>query len=68
MERLNELMTRWRMHWEFLEPVEFKGLPKQEELEAIFERGAQLARNVKRELQPLDNVNHLKKESAYRQS
>jgi hypothetical protein len=44
----DEMMSHWRMNWKFLAPVEFKGFPRQENSDTIFERGAELARHIKR--------------------
>jgi hypothetical protein len=35
------------MNWEFLEPVEFKGRPDEQERELLRDRGRELARTVK---------------------
>jgi flavorubredoxin len=58
-KELDEIMTRWRMNWEVSDPLEFKGLPRQEDLEKAYQKGAQLARDVKQVLQPLDHASHL---------
>ena len=62
-KELDEIMSRWRLDWEFLPPCEFKGRPQQEAFDAIYERGAQLARQIKRESQPVEPANHLQKET-----
>jgi flavorubredoxin len=46
-KELDEIITRNRMNWDFLEPVEFKGAPSEEELELIGERLKTLAKEVK---------------------
>ncbi|PIE35340.1 MBL fold metallo-hydrolase [candidate division KSB3 bacterium] len=58
-KELDEIMGRWKMNWDFLDPVEFRGLPRQEDLEKIFAQSARLARDVKQEFQSLsaDEVN-----------
>jgi anaerobic nitric oxide reductase flavorubredoxin len=40
-------MERYKMGWDFLEPVEFNGAASQEELDLIFQRGKELAVKVK---------------------
>jgi len=44
---LDEIMIKYSMGWEFLEPVEFAGSPKQEDLTLIEERVKQLVQEVK---------------------
>ena len=44
---LEEIVARQKMHWQFLEPVEFRGAPAAEELELIRRRARELARQVK---------------------
>ncbi len=44
---LDELTDRLKMHWQWLDPVEFRGRPTVEDLELISERGRELARSVK---------------------
>jgi len=44
---LDEIVARQKMHWQFLEPVEFRGAPAAEELELIRRRARELARQVK---------------------
>ena len=45
-KELDEIVERLKMKWDFLEPVEFKGAPSQEELDLIYQRGAELAEAV----------------------
>jgi anaerobic nitric oxide reductase flavorubredoxin len=45
---LVEIQERWRMGWEFLDPVEFKGAPSEEDLRLLEQRGRELAETVKR--------------------
>ena len=35
------------MKWQFLDPVEFKGAPSQDDLDLIYQRGKELALEVK---------------------
>ena len=44
---LEAIMEEGRMNWEFLEPVEFKGVPKEEDYELIEERVKELVKQVK---------------------
>jgi anaerobic nitric oxide reductase flavorubredoxin len=44
---LEEIIERQKMGWKFLEPVEFKGAPLQEDLQLAYQRGSELARKVK---------------------
>lgn len=44
---LDEILERNKASWSFLEPVEFKGAASEEQLKLIFERGRELARQVK---------------------
>lgn len=44
---LDDTAARLKMHWDFLEPVEFKGKPTEEDLKLIKQRGRELARRVK---------------------
>jgi len=44
---LEEIIERQRMHWTFLDPVEFKGAASVDELKLVCERGTELARRVK---------------------
>jgi anaerobic nitric oxide reductase flavorubredoxin len=46
-KELDEIMERYKMGWDFLEPVEFNGAASQEELDLIFQRGKELAVKVK---------------------
>ncbi|TCT16999.1 flavorubredoxin [Natranaerovirga pectinivora] len=46
-KELDEIVTRLRMNWEFLEPVEFKGSASEEELELIGERAKDLVKEVR---------------------
>lgn len=45
-KELDEIMTKLAMNWEFLEPVEFLGAPKEEDLRKIEEQVLQLIDNV----------------------
>jgi len=44
---LDELMTRYKTGWQFLEPQEFKGSPTEEDLRMLKEKARDLARKVK---------------------
>lgn len=44
---LEEIMTRLAMGWEFIEPVEFVGNPRQEDLERVGEQVRKLVEEVK---------------------
>ncbi len=44
---LEEIVERQKMAWRFLEPVEFRGAPRPEDLQMIRSRGQELARQVK---------------------
>lgn len=46
-KELDEIMARYKMGWEFLEPVEFQGAPTEEDLKTIEQRGRELAAAVK---------------------
>lgn len=46
-KELREIAERTGMNWEFLEPVEFKGRPDEQERELLRDRGRELARTVK---------------------
>ncbi|MFP4205453.1 MAG: FprA family A-type flavoprotein [Spirochaetaceae bacterium] len=46
-KELEEIAERNKMKWEFLEPVEFKGRPTEEEKELLRARGRELATRVK---------------------
>lgn len=46
-KELDEIMDRHRMNWEFLEPVEFKGSPKEEDIKLIGEQVKLLINQVK---------------------
>lgn len=46
-KELEEIVKRNRMNWDFLESVEFRGMPTEHDLELIRSRGAELARKVK---------------------
>jgi anaerobic nitric oxide reductase flavorubredoxin len=47
-KELEEIQARWRMGWEFLEPLEFKGAPGEQDLRLLQQRGLELAEEVKR--------------------
>ena len=34
-KELDEIMDKYKMNWEFIEPVEFKGSPREEDLSLI---------------------------------
>lgn len=44
---LDEIMTRLNMNWDFLEPVEFLGTPRDEDLRLLSERVETLVKDVK---------------------
>ncbi|HKM04358.1 MAG TPA: FprA family A-type flavoprotein [Lachnospiraceae bacterium] len=44
---LDDIMTRLGMNWDFLEPVEFAGCPKEEDLEKIAKQVEHLIREIK---------------------
>lgn len=46
-KELDEIMARYKMNWDFLEPVEFLGAPTDEDLDLIRRRGRELAIRVK---------------------
>ena len=46
-KELDEILLKYKMNWDFLEPVEFRGSPSGAELELINRRGKELARVVK---------------------
>jgi flavorubredoxin len=46
-KELQDIVERNKMKWDFLDPVEFKGKPTEEEKESLRERGKELARKVK---------------------
>lgn len=46
-KELQEIVERNKMKWDFLEPVEFKGRPTEEEKELLKQRGKELAVKVK---------------------
>jgi flavorubredoxin len=46
-KELDEIVERNRMKWDFLEPVEFKGAPTEEDKVLIKQRGAELAHKVR---------------------
>jgi flavorubredoxin len=47
-KELEEIQQRWRMDWEFSEPLEFKGAPAERDLELLERKGRELAEAVKR--------------------
>ena len=47
-KELDEIMVRNKTNWDFLEPVEFRGVPTQADLDLIRRRGKELAISVKR--------------------
>lgn len=46
-KELDEIMERWNMKWDFLEPVEFAGCPLEEDYQKIGEKVLELIRVVK---------------------
>ena len=46
-KELDEITARYKMGWDFVEPVEFNGAPSSEELDLIRRRGKELAQTVK---------------------
>jgi len=46
-KELDEIMSRYSMNWDFIEPVEFKGNPRNDELELIADRVKTLVKEVK---------------------
>jgi anaerobic nitric oxide reductase flavorubredoxin len=46
-KELDEIDSRLKMKWDYLEPVEFKGRPSEQDLALIRQRGVELARAVK---------------------
>ena len=46
-KELDEIMERSKAKWDFLEPVEFRGRPSDEELDLIRQRGKELGQAVK---------------------
>ncbi len=47
-KELDELMEKHKTGWDFIEPVDFRGCPKEDAIELIKERGRELAREVKK--------------------
>jgi flavorubredoxin len=45
-KELDEMVERLKMKWEFIEPVEFKGAPSEEEIDLLYKRGQELAEKV----------------------
>ncbi|GAB6089700.1 FprA family A-type flavoprotein [Spirochaeta dissipatitropha] len=46
-KELDEITSRLKMNWQFIDPVEFNGAPSSDELDMIRLRGAELGRLVK---------------------
>jgi anaerobic nitric oxide reductase flavorubredoxin len=46
-KELEEIVERFRMRWDFVEPYEFAGAPKQRDLEELRERGRAFAAEIK---------------------
>lgn len=46
-KELDEIMARYKMNWDFLEPREFLGAPRDEDLEVIATRGRELVSAVR---------------------
>jgi len=44
---LDEIIAKYRMNWEFIEPVEFKGAVREEDIKLIEERIRELVKQVK---------------------
>ena len=40
------MVERLKMKWEFIEHVEFKGAPSEEEIDLLYKRGEELAEKV----------------------
>ena len=53
-KELDEIMEKYRMKWDFLEPVEFKGNARQDDLDLIEQRVKELVKEV----QATVNVNN----------
>ncbi len=51
-DELSEIVQRYRMEWDFLEPVEFAGRPGSDVLETLRGRGRELARAAKEAARP----------------
>jgi flavorubredoxin len=45
-KELDEMVDRLKMKWEFIEPVEFKGAPRDEDFDLLYKRGQELAEKV----------------------
>lgn len=46
-KELDELVSRYKMNWDFLEPVEFNGAPGEEDIRTIRRRGKELVTAVR---------------------
>ena len=46
-KELEEIVDRLKMNWDFIDPVEFKGSPREEDLSLLKSRGKELAVKVK---------------------
>ncbi len=46
-KELEEINERHKMNWKFVEPVEFKGRPREDDIELLKQRARELARAVK---------------------
>lgn len=49
-KELDEIMNKYCMKWDFIDPVEFKGTPREEDLQLIEERVKDLVKEVKKEV------------------
>ncbi|WP_353096822.1 FprA family A-type flavoprotein [Tissierella praeacuta] len=47
-KELDEIMNKYCMKWDFIDPVEFKGTPREEDLQLIEERVKDLVKEVKK--------------------
>lgn len=46
-KELDEIISRYCIDWDFIEPIEFKGTPKEEDLQLIEERVRELVKEVR---------------------
>ena len=46
-KELDEITKRLKMNWHFIEPLEFRGTPTEQELAVLRERGKEIARRVR---------------------
>ncbi len=47
LKELEEIIAKYKMEWNFLEPVSFNGQPQKEDLEKVYNRAKALARSLK---------------------